>query len=60
MDCGFIWLVETFTIFLGHWQSPCTVPMAGKLPAIGAVQGDCERVYQYVQLPRSADGDEAI
>ena len=23
---------------------PCTAPMAGNLPAIGAVQGDCETV----------------
>ena len=29
----------------GHWQSTCTALMAGKMPAIRAVQGDCERVY---------------
>ena len=33
--------------FIGHWQSPCTAPMAGlgysyPRPAIGAVQGGCE------------------
>ena len=32
-----------------HWQSPCTALMAGilasKMPALRAVQGDCERVY---------------
>ena len=34
-----------FPLFLrGHWQSPCTALMAGKLPAVRAVQGDCERV----------------
>ena len=27
------------------WQSPCTALMAGNLPAIRAVQGDCGRVY---------------
>ena len=29
----------------GHWQSPCTALTAGILPAVRAVQGDCETVY---------------
>ena len=31
--------------FRGHWQSPCTALTAGKLPAVMAVEGDCETVY---------------
>ena len=30
--------------FRDHWQSPCTALTAGKLPAVMAVQGDCETV----------------
>ena len=28
----------------GHWESPCRALTAGKLPAVRAVQWDCERV----------------
>ena len=31
--------------FRGHWQSSFTALTASTLPAIKAVQGDCERVY---------------
>ena len=37
-------LWEFLTFFSGLWQSPCTALTAGNLPAVSAVQGDCERV----------------
>ena len=43
MHCGCMW---PFPCFRGHWQSPCTALTAGKLPAVSAVHGDCERVYR--------------
>ena len=32
----------------GHWQSPGTALVAGKLSPIRAVQGDCEGVYDAI------------
>ena len=34
-----------FPSFLYHWQYPCRALTVGKLPAVRAVQGDCERAY---------------
>ena len=31
--------------FIGYWEFPCTALSANNLPAVRAVQGDCERVY---------------
>ena len=50
MHYGFMWLVGIQTILKGYWQSLCTALMAGNLPAIRAVQGDCETVYQKLTM----------
>ena len=45
--------------FRGHWQSPCTALMAGKLPAIRVVQGDCDRVYLAMNTWHSFQGQSS-
>ena len=47
-------LISWCPLFRGHWQSPCTALMARQMPAITAVQGDCERVYFSPQSLSSA------
>ena len=39
---------EFSPFFRGHWQSTSTAPTAGNLPAIRAVQGECETVYEQI------------
>ena len=48
VQCGLMWLLGISVFYRGHRQSPCTALMAGNLPAIRAVQGDCEGVYDGV------------
>ena len=35
VHCGCMWLMGIFTVFKGHWQSPCTALMAGKCLPLG-------------------------
>ena len=44
MDCKVTWPWGFPLFLIGHSQPPRTVLTAGKLPAVSAVQGDCETV----------------
>ena len=41
-----MWPMRIPIVFQKPLTVPCTAPTAGKLPAVRAVQGDCERVYR--------------
>ena len=55
-----LWAWWEFPLFFrGHWQSPCTALMAGELPAIRAVQVECERVYGVPSVFSSTAGGDS-
>ena len=51
VHCGCMWLMGIFTVFKGHWQSPCTALMAGKCLPLGLCKGtmkECTPGYKQV------------
>ena len=52
MHSGITWTKGILTVLQSQWQSPCSALTAGKMPAVRAVQMDCERVLKILRLIR--------
>ena len=51
---AWIWLHKTLS------QSPCTALTAGKLPAVRAMQEDCQWLWKMVEIPTGHASPESI